>query len=153
MSSISRTDGPALVKTSDSTFTVNFPVQEDTVLNKSQEMKFGTPQQRHNNVINLGNKRPFLSQLLLQVRQRKRMTRQGPMVENLGEKPIRRRKEQLRSRDHSNKSNLSIEVTRIEVPGKNTYMQSSNKSSHPRNNSAQNPQTDYSTSLREDDAK
>ena len=151
MSSISRTEGAALVKASDGTFTVNFLVQEDTVLKKSEEVKFGTPQQRHSNVINFAEQ--FISQLLPQVRQRKRKTRQGPMVENLGEKPIRRRKEQLRSRDHSNKSNLSIEVTRIEVPRKKTYMQSSNRSSHPRNDSAQNQQTDYSNSLREDDPK
>ena len=40
-------EGAALVKTTDSTVTIKVPGQQDTVLNKSDVAKFGTPEQRH----------------------------------------------------------------------------------------------------------
>ena len=45
-------EGAALVKTTDSTVTIKVPGQQDTVLNKSDVEKFGTPEERHIPLIN-----------------------------------------------------------------------------------------------------
>ena len=55
-------EGAAPVKTTDSTVTIKVPGQKDTVLNKSDIAKLGTPEQRHIPLINFAARKTVRNQ-------------------------------------------------------------------------------------------
>ena len=55
-------EGTVLVKTTDATLTLNMPGQKDTVLNKSDVAKFGTPEQRSIPLINFAARKTVKNQ-------------------------------------------------------------------------------------------
>ena len=117
-------EGAALVKTTDSTVTIKVPGQQDTVLNKSDVAKFGTPEQRHIPLINFAARKTvrnhhakFISSIESHA--------QDIKSKLIGQRAIRKRETTTSKKA---KANLS-KVNRIKIPHKKCYQPSPKKGS------------------------
>ena len=115
-------EGAALVKTTDSTVTIKVPGQQDTVLNKSDVAKFGTPEQRHIPLINFAARKTvrnhhakFISSIESHA--------QDIKSKLIGQRAIRKRETTTSNVDKKAKANLS-KVNRIKIPHKKCYQPS-----------------------------
>ena len=120
-------EGAALLKTTDSTVTIKVPGQQDTVLNKSDVAKFGTPEQRHIPLINFAARKTvrnhhakFISSIESHA--------QDIKSKLIGQRAIRKRETTTSNVDKKAKANLS-KVNRIKIPHKKCYQPSPKKGS------------------------
>ena len=112
-------EGTVLVKTTDATLTLKMPGQKDTVLNKSDVAKFGTPEQRNIPLINFAARKTVRNhhkkfEELMQSHGKAQMNK------IMGIRSIRKRDTQPRE-PHA-RSNLE-KVSRTKVPPKRRYTQ------------------------------
>ena len=113
-------EGTVLVKTTDATLTLKMPGQKNTVLNKSDVAKFGTPEQRNIPLINFAARKTVRNhhkkfEELMQSHGKAKMKK------IMGIRSIRKRDTQPRE-PHA-RSNLE-KVSRTKVPPKRRYTQS-----------------------------
>ena len=120
-------EGAALVKTADSTVTIKVLGQQDTVLNKSDVAKFGTPEQRHIPLINFAARKTvrnhhakFISSIESHA--------QDIKSKLIGQQAIQKRETTTSNVDKKAKANLS-KVNNIKIPHKKCYQPSPKKGS------------------------
>ena len=120
-------EGAALVKTTDSTVTIKVPGQQDTVLNKSDVAKFGTPEQRHIPLINFAARNTVRNHHAKFIQS---MESHAHDIKNkiIGQRAIRKRGTPTSDVDKKAKANLS-KVNRIKIPHKKCYQPSPKKGS------------------------
>ena len=119
-------EGAALVKTSNSTLTIKYPCQDDTVLHKSDVARFGTPAQPRIPLIQFAARKTIINHH--EKLQRTMNVHQGEQMTNLkGERTIRKRQQD--SPTNPNLANLD-KVRRTKVPPKRKYVQSPKKRRH-----------------------
>ena len=120
-------EGAALVKSTNNTITVKVPGQQDTVLNKSDIAKFGTPEQRKIPLINFAARKTVRNH---HVKLIQNMESHAQDIKNkiIGQRAIRKRGPQASNSDRKAKANLT-KVNRIRIPPKKTYQPSPKKGS------------------------
>ena len=120
-------EGAALVKTTDSTVTIKVPGQQDTVLNKSDVAKFGTPEQRHIPLINFGARKTGRNHHAKFIQS---MESQARDIKNkiVRQRAICKRAPQTSDVDKKAKANLA-KINRMRIPPKRCYQPSPNKGS------------------------
>ena len=116
-------EAAALVKTSNSNLTIKYPGQDDTVLHKSDDARFGTPAQPRIPLIQFAARKTVINhheklQWTMKVHQRDQMTKLK------GEPTIRKRKQD--SPTNPNLANLA-KFHRTIFPPKRKYVQSPKK--------------------------
>ena len=126
----------AQVKTTDSTFTIQVPGLQDTVLNKSDNARFGTAEHWKAPLINFAARKTvcnphkkLIDSMEQHAKEQKRKI--------LGQRNIRKRDTQATKADRHSKSNQS-KVNRITIPKKKSYAPSPRKGS-PGNEKIQRP--------------
>ena len=117
-------EGAALVKSTNNTITVKVPSQQDTVLNKSDIAKFGTPKQRRIPLINFAARKTVRNHHVKLI-QNMESHAQNKII---GQQVTRKRGPQLSNSDRKAKGNLT-KVNRIRIPPKKTYQPSPKKGS------------------------
>ena len=120
-------EGAALVKTTDSTVTIKVPGQQDTVLNKSDVTKFGTPEQRDIPLINFAARKTVRNHHAKFIQS---MESNAQDIKNkiIGQRAIRKRGTPTSDVDKKAKANLS-KVNRIKISHKKCYQPSPKKGS------------------------
>ena len=120
-------EGAALVKTTDSTVTIKVPGQQDTVLNKSDIAKFGTPEQRHIPLSNVAARKTVRNHHAKFIQS---MEPHAQDIKNkiIGQRAIQKRGTPTSDLDKKARANLS-KVNRIKIPHKKCYQPSSKKRS------------------------
>ena len=114
-------------KHNNNTITVKVPGQQDTVLNKSDIAKFGTPEQRKIPLINFAARKTVRNH---HVKLIQNMESHAQDIKNkiIGQRAIRKRGPQASNSDRKAKANLT-KVNRIRIPPKKTYQPSPKKGS------------------------
>ena len=120
-------EGAALVKSTNNTITVEVPGQQDTVLNKSDIAKFGTPEQRKIQLINFAGRKTVRNH---HVKLIQNMESHAQDIKNkiIGQRAIRKRGRQASNLEKKAKANLT-KVHRIRIPPRKTYQPSPKKES------------------------
>ena len=130
-------EGAALVKTTDSTVTIKVPGQQDTVLNKSDVAKFGTPEQRHIPLINFAARKTVRNHHAKFI-QSIESHAQDIKSKIIGQRAIRKRETTTSNIDKKAKANLS-KVNRIKIPHKNATNRHPRKGPPKRESSQRSP--------------
>ena len=116
-------EGAALIKTSDSTMTIKYPGQDDTVLHKSELARFGTPSQPRIPLIQFAARKTVINHHG-KIQRHMNAHHKEQSAKLKGEKSIRKRPSD--SPTNPNLSNL-LKVNRTKVPPKRKFVQSPRK--------------------------